>query len=163
MVSTAQGWEAYVRVKLDNSSNNWSYNATIPHNPYFTSSPFESSVDMTKIYVIGTRTSVDTVEGVIDLTGSIERPYFDTDTDNQFVWNANMTNVSIIHYTLADVCGLYGTNVSKCAVLVRPVGTTVNLTYTLWGVKFHDYAFALSSEETLTETASFTIDNVSSA
>lgn len=158
-VGVGQGWEGYVRIKLENNSDNWSWSSTVPTDPYLTTITLDSSVDMTKIYCIGTRTAIDTAEGIIDLTGSIEKPLFDNLSYNQIVWNGSGTT----HYTLADVCGYWGSNVSKCAILLKPSGLSQNLTYVLHSVKFHDYSISVGAEEITKETASFTADNASTS
>jgi len=173
MADIAEGWEGYCRIKLENNTDNWSRLTTnvsgTPYakNPYVRSAPFDTDVAMERIYVIGSRTPVDTTEGVIDITGSIERPFFETATDNQFIWSG-ITNASTIlkpyentsHYTLAEVCGLYGSNVSKCMILVKPVS---NQTFVLHSVKFHSYSFGLAQGETTTESADFTAKNISTS
>ena len=159
MVSASEGWEGYVRIKLENNSNNWS-NASCGHarDPRLTSAPFDTDVAMEKIYVIGSRSAVDTVEGVIDITGSIERPFFLNESINEIVWVASGANDT--GYRLADVSGLYGTNVSKCAILVKP---NSNQTYVLHNVKFHSYGFGMAIGEIATERADFTADNISTS
>ena len=164
MVSASEGWEGYVRIKLENNSNNWSItniNGTTynyPRDPRLTSAPFDTDVAMEKIYVIGSRTAVDTVEGVIDITGSIERPFFLNESINQIVWAANYSAVNQSQFRLADVSGLYGTNVSKCAMMIKP---NSNQTYVLHNVKFHSYGFGMASGEIATERVDFTADNIS--
>ena len=171
MVSASEGWEGFCRVKIENYSDNWSYLTTnvsgVPYtkDPYVTSAPFDTDVAMERIYVIGSRTPVDTTEGVIEISGSLERPFFETATDNQFIWNATINasttakpfkNTS--HYTLAEVCGLYGGNVSECTMLVKP---STNQTFVLHSVKFHSYSFGLAQGEVTTEHCDFTCDNIS--
>lgn len=161
MVSVGQGWEGYVRIKLENNSDNWSVNGTIyAIDPYLTTITLDSSVDMEKIYCIGTRTAVDTAEGIIDLTGSIEKPMFENETTNQIIW-CGSNNAT--WYSLTDVSGYWGTNVSKCAILLMPSGLGNNLTYVLHDVKFHDYSISLGAQEITMETVSFTADNASTS
>lgn len=161
MVSASEGWEGYVRIKLENNSNNWSGNASAGYakDPRLTTAPFDTDVAMEKIYVIGSRTAVDTVEGVIDITGSIERPFFLNESINEIVWDAN-SSLNESRYRLASVSGLYGTNVSKCAMLVKP---NSNQTYVLHNVKFHSYGFGMAIGEIATERADFTADNISTS
>ena len=162
MVDAMEAHEASVRLKLENSSNNWS-NASggYPNDPYLTSSPMDTDVSMEKIYVIGSRNAIDTVEGVIDITGSIERPLLEAVANNRIIWDAAMVSgANVSHYTLSEVCGLYGTNVSKCTMLVKP---TDNQTYVYHSVKFHSYSLGLAQGEVVTEKADFTADNISTS
>lgn len=146
MVDANEGHEGYVRVKLETTAA-WT-NCT---DPLFTSAPFDTDVAMEKIYVIGNRNSVDTVEGVIEITGSVERPYFQAAVNNDFIDGS---------HSLADVAGLYGGNVSKCTICISP---NVNFTYFLHSVKFHSYSLGISAQEITTERADFTADNISTA
>ena len=167
--SASEGWEGYCRIKLENYSNNWS-RANISNvssecyakDPYLTSAPFDTDVAMERVYVIGHRTPVDTTEGVIEISGSVERPFFENISDNSFIWNASIWTYSgyhnTSHYSLADVCGLYGTNVSKCTILIKP---NANQTVVLHEVKFHSYGFGLAQGEVTTEHCDFTCDNIS--
>ena len=175
MVSTLQGWQGYVRIKLENESNNWSLenisnvsNApTYPKDPYVMSAPFDTDVAMEHIYVIGTKTAIDTKDGVMEVTGSIERPLFEDQSDNEFIWNASI-NASTLdkpywntsHYTLADVAGLYGTNVSECAMMIKPAD---NQTFVLHNVRFHSYSFGLAKGEVTTESCDFAATNISTS
>ena len=159
MVDATEGHEGSVRIKLENTSNNWSNTSGgYPPDPYLTSSPMDTDVSMEKIYVIGNRNAIDTVEGVIDITGSIERPLLEARTNNEIIWNATGDNAS--YYTLAEVCGLYGTNVSKCTMLIKP---NDNQTYVYHNVKFHSYSLGLAQGEITTESADFTADNISTS
>jgi len=146
MVDAVEGHEGYTRVKLEATGN---YSACT--DPYFTSVPFDTDVAMEKIYTIGTRNAVDTVEGVIEISGSIERPYFEAVATNDFVDGA---------YSLADVCGLYGGNVSKCTIVVSP---NANFTYFLHSVKFSSYSLGLAAQEITTERCDFTCNNISTS
>jgi len=158
MTDVTQGWKGYVRVKLEDNSPNWSNASGYAYDPYFTSVTLDSSVDMTKTYAIGTRTAIDTAEGVIDLTGSVERPLFDNASGNWVVWSAGQ---NFTHYSLPDVCGYWGGNVSKCCILLMPSGLNQNMTYVLHNAKFYDYSISVSAEDITKETASFTADNAS--
>lgn len=145
MVDATEGHEGLVRVKLE--ANAW----TGCTDPYFTSSPFDTDVAMEKIYTIGSRNAVDTVEGVIDITGSVERPFFEAVATNDFI------NGSI---SLVDVCGLYGTNVSKCTIMISP---NTNTTFFIHNVKFNSYSLGVAAQEITTERADFSADNISTA
>lgn len=144
MVDATEGHEGFVRVKLEDTAA-WT-NCT---DPLFTSAPFDTDVAMEKIYAIGNRNAVDTVEGVIDITGSVERPYFEAAVNNNFVDGS---------HSLADVCGLYGGNVSKCTIAVSP---NKNFTYILHEVKFSSYSLGIAAQEITTERADFTCNNIS--
>lgn len=163
-VSASEGWEGYIRLKLENSSTNWSNASSngkgyYPRNPYLRSAPFDTDVAMERVYVIGSRTPADTTEGVIEISGSVERPYFENSSTNEIVWgSATLAGPNGSHYTLADVCGLYGDNVSACTILVKP---NANQTIVLHDVKFHSYSFGLAQGEVTTESASFTANNIS--
>jgi hypothetical protein len=146
MVDATEGHEGYVRVKLEATGN---YSACT--DPYFTSVPFDTDVAMEKIYTIGTRNAVDTVEGVIEITGSIERPYFEAVATNDFIDGT---------HSLADVCGLYGGNVSKCTIAVSP---NSNFTYFLHEVKFSSYSLGLAAQEITTERCDYTSNNISTS
>ena len=164
MVSASEGWEGFVRIKLEDNTANWSMdNNSGGHarDPRLTSAPFDTDVAMEKIYVIGSRTAVDTVEGVIDITGSVERPFFLNESINEIVWGATASaGANESRFRLASVSGLYGTNVSKCAMLVKP---NSNQTFVLHNVKFHSYGFGMAQGEIATERADFTADNVSTS
>ena len=158
-VYATEGWHGYVRIKLDNESTNWSNNGSgYAIDPRVSSAPFDTAVGMEKVYVIGNRNAVDTVEGVIDITGSIERNLYKNLSNNQIVWNGSDGGANQTHYSLVDVTGLYGTNVSKCMMLVKP---NENTTFVLHGVKFHDYSLSFAQGELTKESASFTVENVS--
>ena len=168
-VSASEGWEGYIRLKLENSSTNWSNTSSnangsvvssfYPRNPYLTSAPFDTDVAMERIYVIGSRTPADTTEGVIEISGSIERPYFENASDNEIVWHpAQDEGVNGSNYNLAEVCGLYGDNVSECAILIKP---NANQTIVLHAVKFHSYSFGLAQGEVTSEHCDFTANNIS--
>jgi len=146
MVDATEGHEGYVRVKLETTAN-----FTACTDPYFSSSPFDTDVAMEKIYAIGSRNAVDTVEGVIEITGSVERPYFEAVATNDFIDGS---------HSLADVCGLYGGNVSKCTIAVSP---NSNMTVYLHEVKFSSYGLSLSAQEVTTEKCDFTCNNVSTS
>jgi len=144
-VYATEGWHGYVRIKLDNESTNWSNNGSgYAIDPRVSSAPFDTAVG---------------VEGVIDITGSIERNLFTNLSDNQIIWNGSDGGANQTHYSLVDVCGLYGTNVSKCMMLIKP---NENTTFVLHGVKFHDYSLGVAQGELTKESASFTCDNISS-
>ena len=146
-VSAAEGWQGRTRIKLESDAN--FNNCT---EPYLTSAPFDTDVAMERIYVIGSRTPADTTEGVIEISGSIDRPFFESSARNAIVG-------STTKYNLAQVSGLYGTNVSKCTMLVNPVH---NQTYVLHDVKFHSYSLSFAQGEVTTEHCDFTCDNISS-
>ena len=152
MVSAAEGWEGYCRIQLqsvwDGSPGTWT-NAT---EPYLTSAPFDTDVAMERIYVIGSRTPADTTEGVIEISGSIDRPFFESAARNQVIWNGSAQK------TLAQTCGLYGGNVSACIMLVKPVS---NQTFVLHDVKFHSYSLTFAQGEVTGEHCDFTADNIS--
>lgn len=145
MVDATEGHEGHVRVKLE--TNTWAGCL----DPYFSSSPFDTDVAMEKIYAIGTRNAIDTVEGVIDITGSVERPFFEAVATNDFI------NGSI---SLVDVCGLYGGNVSKCTIMVSP---NANATFFLHNVKFHSYSLGVAAQEITVERSDFSADNISTS
>lgn len=144
MVDATEGHEGYVRVKLE-ATGAW----TNCKDPYFTSSPFDTDVAMEKIYAIGTRNAVDTVEGVIEITGSVERPHFEAVATNDFIDGS---------FSLADVSGLYGGNVSKCTICVSP---NKNTTFMLHDVKFHSYSLGLAAQEITNERCDYTCNNIS--
>ena len=146
MVDANEGHEGYCRVKLEATAA-WT-NCT---DPLFTSVPFDTDVAMEKIFVIGNRNAVDTVEGVLEITGSVERPYFQAAVDNDFIDGS---------HSLADVCGLYGGNVSKCSIAIAP---NPNFTYVLHSVKFHSYSLGVAAQEITTERADFSCDNISTS
>jgi len=150
-VAALEGWEGEVRIQTEKE---WAANVSWGNctEPYLTSAPFDTDVAMEKIYVIGSRNAVDTVEGVIDITGSIERPFFESGERNKIIWDGT------VQKTLAETSGLYGTNVTGCTMKIKPVS---NQTIVLHNVKFHSYGFGLAQGEITTERADFTADNVS--
>jgi len=147
MVSTLMGWQGEVRIKLQNHTI-WT-NAT---DPYLLSAPFDTDVAMEHIYVIGTKTAIDTKDGVMEITGSIERPYFESIERNRIVAGGDSG------YTLPEVSGVYGINISKCTMLVKPVD---NQTFVLHDVRFHSYSSGLAQGESTTESCDFTATNIS--
>ena len=144
MVDATEGHEGFVRVKLEDTGN-WSACT----DPYFSSVPFDTDVAMEKIYAIGTRNAVDTVEGVIEITGSVERPFFEAVATNDFIDGA---------YSLGDVSGLVGTNVSKCTMVVSP---NSNVTFYLHEIKFNSYSLGLAAQEVTSERCDYTCNNIS--
>ena len=155
MVSASEGWEGYVRIQSqaqwDAGPGVWS-NAT---EPYLTSAPFDTDVAMERIYVIGSRTPADTTEGVMEISGSIDRPFFESAARNEIILVVGDTQK-----TLAQTCGIYGGNVSACCMLVQP---SSNQTFVLHDVKFHSYSLSFAQGEVTGEHCDFTADNISTS
>ena len=152
------GWAARIRIGLDTVNNNSVWCAAI--DPRISNFEINSDYDMEKIYVLGTKTKVDTIEGTQDLTGSMERYLFADNASNQIIY-VNAANNTDLRY----VSGLYGNDLVKCKVLANmtdPNATAADkFGIVIRGVKFYGYSINPSVGDTTKENVDWEGENLS--
>jgi len=146
-----KGWKNRIRIGVSSALNESIWKAG--RDPLLNSFTTETSVDIDKISVIGSRLPVSIVEGVKDVTGSLERNLYSRNTTyNEFIYVNDTT-----HYDLLKATGLGGTEGLECKILWNPVSNDPDDPYKhiIANVKFHNYRVAHSARDVVAESVDY--------
>ncbi len=146
-----KGWKNVVRIGVSSAQNESIWKAG--RDPLLNSLSVETSTDIEKIWVIGSRQPVSIVEGVTDITGSLERNLYSKNaTYNEFIYVNDTT-----HYDLLKVTGLQGEGTLGCKILYNPLSNNISDGYTriLTDVRFHNYRITHSARDIVAESVDF--------
>jgi len=146
-----KGWNNRIRIGVSSALNESIWKAG--RDPLLNSFSVETGVDIEKISVIGSRQPVSIVEGVTEVSGSIERNLYSKNaTYNEFIYVNDST-----HYDLLKATGLGGTEGLECKILWNPVSDDVDDGYkrVITNVKFHNYRIAHAARDVVTESVDY--------
>jgi len=146
-----KGWNNRIRIGVSSALNESIWKAG--RDPLLNSFTTETGVDIDKISVIGSRLPVSIVEGVKDVTGSLERNLYSKNTTyNEFIYVNDST-----HYDLLKATGLGGTEGLECKILWNPISNSPDDPYNhiITNVKFHNYRVAHSARDIVVESVDF--------
>ena len=146
-----KGWKNRIRIGVSSAVNESIWKAG--RDPLLNSFSVETGVDIEKISVIGSRQPVSIVEGVTEVSGSIERNLYSKNaTYNEFIYVNDTT-----HYDLLKATGLGGTEGLECKILWNPVSDDVDDGYkrVITSVKFHNYRIAHAARDIVTESVDY--------
>ena len=146
-----KGWKNRIRIGVSSAVNESIWKAG--RDPLLNSFSVETGVDIEKISVIGSRQPVSIVEGVTEVSGSIERNLYSKNaTYNEFIYVNDTT-----HYDLLKATGLGGTEGLECKILWNPVSDDVDDGYerVITNVKFHNYRIAHAARDIVAESVDY--------
>ena len=146
-----KGWNNRIRIGVSSALNESIWKAG--RDPLLNSFSVETGVDIEKISVIGSRQPVSIVEGVTEVSGSIERNLYSKNaTYNEFIYVNDST-----HYDLLIATGLGGTEGLECKILWNPVSDDVDDEYerVITNVKFHNYRIAHAARDIVAESVDY--------
>lgn len=151
-----KGHSNKIRIGLDTVGNTSIWAGP---DPLINTLTFDTSVDMEKIYVVGDRDAVDIVEGVQEVTGSLERNLYSDNASNEIVDGGNST-----HYDLLEATGLYGDNLSQVKILFNTTSRTAGSpNRVIHGAKLHSYSTNHAATDIVTESAEYDGLNISTS
>lgn len=146
-----KGWANRIRIGVSSALNESIWKAG--RDPLLNSFSVETSVDIDKISVIGSRVPVSIVEGVKEVTGSLERSLYSKNTTyNEFIYVNDST-----HYDLLRATGLSGEKGLECKILWNPISNNPDDSYKhiIASVKFHNYRVTHSARDIVAETVDY--------
>jgi len=146
-----KGWKNRIRIGVSSAVNESIWKAG--RDPLLNSFSVETGVDIEKISVIGSRQPVSIVEGVTEVSGSIERNLYSKNaTYNEFIYVNDTT-----HYDLLKATGLGGTEGLECKILWNPVSDDVDDGYerVITNAKFHNYRIAHAARDIIAESVDY--------
>lgn len=146
-----KGWNNRIRIGVSSAANESIWKAG--RDPLLNSFSLETSTDIEKIWVVGSREPVSIIEGVTDITGSLERNLYSKNaTYNEFIYVNDST-----HYDLLKATGLSGEESLSCKILYNSLSNDPNKKYNriLDNVKFHDYRITHSARDIVVESVDF--------
>jgi len=146
-----KGWNNRIRIGVSSALNESIWKAG--RDPLLNSFSVETGVDIEKISVIGSRQPVSIVEGVTEVSGSIERNLYSKNaTYNEFIYVNDTT-----HYDLLKATGLGGEAGLECKILWNPLSNDPDDGYkrVITNVKFHDYRIAHAARDVVVESVDY--------
>jgi len=146
-----KGWKNRIRIGVSSAVNESIWKAG--RDPLLNSFSVETGVDIDKISVLGSRQPVSIVEGVKDVTGSLERNLYSKNaTYNEFIYVNDTT-----HYDLLKATGLQGEAGLECKILWNAISNKHGDGYerVIKNVKFHNYRVAHSARDIIVESVDF--------
>jgi len=146
-----KGWKNRIRIGVSSAMNESIWKAG--RDPLLNLFSVETGVDTDKISVLGSRQPVSIVEGVKDVTGSLERNLYSKNaTYNEFIYVNDTT-----HYDLLKATGLQGEKSLGCKILWNPISDDSDDGYKriITDVKFHNYRIAHSARDTIVESVDY--------
>ena len=152
-----KGWKNRIRIGLESCSNE-----SIWHDgrdPLLNSFTMDTSVDIDKVFVIGTRDAVSMIEGVQEVTGSLERNLYSKNaTYNEFIYAGNNSYLDLLTAT-----GMYGESLQSCKILMNTTSNSASANYNrvIYGVKFHSYRTSTGAGDIVTESVDYDATNIS--
>ena len=146
-----KGWNNRIRIGVSSAMNESIWKGG--RDPLLNSFSVETGVDIEKISVIGSRQPVSIVEGVTEVSGSLERNLYSKNaTYNEFIYVNDTT-----HYDLLKATGLGGEEGLECKVLWNPLSNDPDDGYkrVITNVKFHNYRIAHSARDIVAESVDY--------
>ena len=152
MPTPIKGWKGEVRIIGADDNNSWFDAAP---DPLLERSPLSTSVPTDKVYVIGKKSPVAILEGEQEITGTVERAFFDNESANY---------VAIVGgelKRLTDLAGVTETEMIECKMRIRPNESYDILPgYILKGVKFSDWGLDMAAGDMTKEHADYSATDV---
>ena len=146
-----KGWNNRIRIGVSSAMNESIWKGG--RDPLLNSFSVETGVDIEKISVIGSRQPVSIVEGVTEVSGSLERNLYSKNaTYNEFIYVNDTT-----HYDLLKATGLGGEEGLECKILWNPLSNDPDDGYkrVITNVKFHNYRIAHSARDIVAESVDY--------
>jgi len=146
-----KGWKNRIRIGVSSAMNESIWKGG--RDPLLNSFSVETGVDIEKISVIGSRQPVSIVEGVTEVSGSLERNLYSKNaTYNEFIYVNDTT-----HYDLLKATGLGGEEGLECKILWNPLSNDPDDGYkrVITNVKFHNYRIAHSARDIVAESVDY--------
>ncbi|HDI73086.1 MAG TPA: hypothetical protein ENF58_03025 [Candidatus Altiarchaeales archaeon] len=152
-----KGWKNRVRIGLESAPNE-----SIWHDgrdPLLNSLTMDTSVDIDKVFVVGSRDAVSMIEGVQEVTGTLERNLYSKNaTYNEFIYAGNNSHLDLLAAT-----GMYGESLQSCKILMNTTSSSDSADYNrvIYGVKFHSYRTSTAAGDLVTESVDYDATNIS--